>query len=166
MNYRVSRKTLSTFVSAISRFRKHRHKKFWTFSNSPFRRQFQIVQDHFIWVIIDWDIHRILRKTQNEKSHFDGRRLSAIKVNLRMLWGIFFSLKKNHIHGVAVAQGVLLHESEAKDEEFQEGCVITRCQTKPMVMELLDGIFQDIMLAMECLRGKTWASSYPVTCDS
>ena len=34
-------------------------------------------------------------------------------------------MKKNHIHGVAVAQGVLLHESEAKEEEFQEGCVIT-----------------------------------------
>ena len=94
--YRVSRKTLSTFVSAISRFRKHRQKKFWTFSNSPIRWLFEIVQDHFIWVIFDWDIHEILRKTQNEKSHFDGKQLSAIKVNFRMLWGIFSLKKKSH----------------------------------------------------------------------
>ena len=43
-----------------------------------------------------------------------------------------FFFEKNHVHGVAVAQGVLLHESEAGDEEFQKGYMTTRLfQTTP-----------------------------------
>ena len=34
-------------------------------------------------------------------------------------------------------------------------------QQARMVMELMDGIFQDKMIAIEYMGGKTWAPSYP-----
>ena len=61
-NYRVSRKTLATFVFWISRLPRGLEIPYWTFFNSPFCVDFRNIQFFIIWWNMEWDIVKILHR--------------------------------------------------------------------------------------------------------
>ena len=59
--YRVSTKTVSTFVYWFSRLPEGQESPSWAFSNTPFCVDLKNIQFIIIWWNLDWDIPKILR---------------------------------------------------------------------------------------------------------
>ena len=58
--YRVSLKTVPTFVLGICQLPRGLEIPSWTFSNSPFRVEFKNIHFYIIWLNLDRDIAKIL----------------------------------------------------------------------------------------------------------
>ena len=70
LEYRVSRKTLATFVFWISRLPRTLEILYWAFFNSPFCVDFRNVQFFIIRWNMEWDILKILQGGHFKTSHF------------------------------------------------------------------------------------------------
>ena len=77
MFYRVSRKTLATYVFAISRLPGHLELKFWTFSWSPFNSKFKTVLVLIPIIKID-QISTLRRKKRKLKTNIFLNKESSL----------------------------------------------------------------------------------------